>query len=65
MHWLNPPPPIQDQSPATGLIVAMFAIVVIFVAVVLYAGKSSAPLLHEKEPQADETRPKEETQQND
>jgi hypothetical protein len=37
----------------------MFAIVLIFLAVVFYAAKSSAPLLHEPEPEADETEPEE------
>lgn len=59
MHWPYPPNPAEYQSPGLGLLVAMFAIVFIFLAVVLYAAKSSGSPLHEPGPEADETQPEE------
>jgi hypothetical protein len=54
LHWPYPPNPAEYQSPGLGLLVAMFAIVLIFLAVVFYAAKSSGPPLHEPEPEQDE-----------
>lgn len=54
MHWLNPPNPAEYPSPGLGLLVALFAIVLIFVVVVLHVTKSG-PLLPEREPDPDET----------
>jgi acid phosphatase family membrane protein YuiD len=42
-----------------GLIVAMFAIALVFVVIVFYAAQSSGSRLHEPEQEADETEPEE------
>lgn len=55
MHWPYPPNPAEYQSLGLGLVVTMFASVLIFLVLVFYAAKSS-PGPNESEPQADETR---------
>lgn len=59
MHWPYPPDPVEYQSPGLGLLVAMFAIVFVFLAVVFRAARSSTPPLHELEKKADGTGPEE------
>jgi len=59
MHWPYPPNPNEYQSLGMGLVMGMFALVVIFLVVVFYATKSNAPLLHKPEPELDETGPEE------
>lgn len=64
MHWPFPPNPAEYQSPGLGLVVTMFAIVLIFLVLVFYAAKSSGPWPHESESPADETRREEIDRQN-
>jgi hypothetical protein len=54
LHWPYPPNPAEYQSPGVGLLVAMFAIALVFVVVMLYVAKSSGPHLHESETKLDE-----------
>jgi hypothetical protein len=56
VHWPYPPNPAEYHSPGLGLLVALFAIAVVFIVVVFYAAKSSRPHRHEPEPELDETR---------
>jgi hypothetical protein len=63
MHWPFPPNPPEYESPGLGLLVALFAIVLIFLVVVFYAARSSASQLHEPEPAPDETAIEEERRQ--
>lgn len=55
MHWPFPPNPAEYQSPGLGLVMAMLALAVIFVAVLFYAARSNASLLHEPKPGVGET----------
>jgi len=59
LHWPYPPDPAEYHSPQLALLVAVFAMVLIFLVAVLWAAKSSAPRLHDLEQEADRTRPEE------
>jgi hypothetical protein len=59
LHWPGFPYPPDYEPSRGGLLAAMFAVVLIFLAAVFYAAKSSGPVLHEPKPEPDETEPEE------